>query len=153
MNYFSLILNAITCLAILLAVWQLLFHARQMHRDMEMHFVEQYWQILSKATTEWRLTYLLEAPTSAEDKRVVHEYLQLCEDEIDLRANGRVTDSTWFLWASAINTVASIEHFDETIRDAPELMYPRLRVMMQSPDPSGHDPLGKNKIWRRFHGL
>lgn len=153
MSYFSLILNAITCFAILVAVWQLLFHARQMHRDMEMHFVDQYWQIMSKASTAWRLSYLLEPPSVPEDKRVVHEYLQLCEDEIDLRANGRVTDSTWFLWASAIATIASIDHIEETIRKAPEIMYPRLRLMMQSSEPSKHDPLTRKTIWRRLHGL
>jgi hypothetical protein len=153
MDYFALILNTVTCLAIFVAIWQLLFHARQMHRDLEMHFVDQYWQIMAKASTEWRMTYLLESPKSPEDKRIVHEYLQLCEDEIDLRANGRVTDSTWSLWASAIASMASIPHFADSIEKAPKIMYPRLRVMMGSPNPGTFDPLNKGLAWRRFHGL
>ena len=153
MNYFSFILNAVTCLAIFIAIWQLLFHARQMHRDLEMHFVVQYWQIMSQASTEWRLTYFLGSPVTKMDIRVLTDYLQLCEDEVDLRANGRVTDSTWSLWAGSIATMASIEHFAQALINAPPNVFPRLKTMMATPDPASYDPLAKHLAWRRFHGL
>jgi hypothetical protein len=153
MDYIKSILDIVTLLAILTAIWQLLFHARQMHRDLEMHFVDQYWEIMRRASNEWRLTYLLEPPKTLDDRRVAHEYLQLCEDEIDLRANARVTDSTWFIWAGSIASMVAIPHFADSLRNAPDIMYPKLRVMMSQPAPEKHDPCVRSRVWRRFHGL
>ena len=153
MEIFSVALNVVTCLAIFVAVWQLLFHARQMHRDLEMHFVAQYWQIMARASTEWRLTHYLGKPVTQSDKHVLYDYLQLCEDEVDLRANARVTDSTWALWAGAIASMVSIEHFAAAVNEAPKNVFPRLRNMMSVMNPDTYDPLKKPLVWRRFHGL
>ena len=37
-----------------------------------------------------------------EDTRTVIAYLRLCEDEIDLRQQGFVSDQTWKIWAWGI---------------------------------------------------
>ena len=142
-----------TCLAIIVAIWQLLFHARQMHRDLEMHYVDQYWKIMHSTTTEWRLTYFIGNQVNIEDRRAIQDYLQLCEDEIELRANARVTDSTWHIWAGAISDMLSIPVFADALAASPNGLLGNLKQMMASPIPKEYDPLAHSKVWRRIHGL
>lgn len=153
MDLLVTLINLVTCLAIFVAIWQLLFHARQMHRDLEMHYVDQYWKIMHSTSTEWRLTYFLGEPNSSQDLRAVQDYLQLCEDEVELRANARVTDSTWFLWASAIFDLVSTPVFASALASSPTGLFRGLKKMMASSEPSKYDPCPHSQIWRRIHGL
>jgi hypothetical protein len=96
------VVQVFTLIAIVFAAWQILFHARQMHRDLEMTYVLQYWKIIGKTSLAWRKTYFSGEPVTDDDEFAILQYLQLCEDELDLRRNARVTDSTWSIWAVAI---------------------------------------------------
>lgn len=149
----SLVVQCITSMAILLAAWQILFHARQMHRDLEMEYVKQFWLIFEKASTSWRLTNFRGKPETDADRRAIVDYLQLCEDEVELRRSARVTDSTWRLWASAINSMLALEPFRSTLNGADEELYPELRTMLRTSEPAKYDPLTKGSFWRRFRGL
>ncbi len=147
------LVNALTCLAIFVAIWQLLFHARQMHRDLEMHYVDQYWQIIHSTSAEWRLSYFLDTPLQSQDLRAIQDYLQLCDDEVQLRANARVTDSTWYIWADAISFMLSNPSFAKALESSPDGTFKWLKRMMESETPGSYDPLLKSKIWKRIHGL
>lgn len=50
--------QGVTALAVVLAAAQVSFHARAIHRDLEMEYVRQYWEILHRASDEWRMTFL-----------------------------------------------------------------------------------------------
>lgn len=152
-DVFSVVINTLACLAFFVAIWQLLFHARQMHRDLEMHFVDQYWKIMESTSDKWRLSGFEIKTTSKEDIRAIYEYLQLCEDEIDLRMNARVTDSTWEFWARGIAATLNNANFRKVLDSLPKSSFPRLREMISSKNPDTYDPLKKPLVWRRFHGL
>jgi hypothetical protein len=149
----NLIVQIVTSLAIFFAAWQVMFHARQMHRDLEMNFVQQYWRIMEKTSLAWRETYFQGDPVTDADKLAIHRYLQLCEDEIDLRKNARVTDSTWAIWAAAIRTTTNVPAYRAVFEQIPLGLYPELTTMLNSPSPQTYDPLKMSKFWRRFRGL
>ena len=98
MDIFSGIVQTLTALAIVFAAWQLLFHSKQMHRDFELLYVQRYWQLMDRRSPAFALE---RDPTDA-DRLAIRAYLQLCEDEVDLRRLGRVTDNTWGFWSRSI---------------------------------------------------
>jgi hypothetical protein len=147
----TVVVNILTFVAIGLAGWQLLFHSRQMHRDFEMLYVQRYWAIMDKRRSEWRNNPLGHAQLHAEDEVLIRDYLQLCEDEIDLRSLGRVTDNTWSFWAAAITGQTSTAPYSQFLSGDPQSaeLYPSLTRFKES----SQDPLTKSKSWRMFHGL
>ncbi|SLM95669.1 hypothetical protein FM106_10040 [Brachybacterium faecium] len=78
-------------LSIVFAVTQIVAQTRQMHRDFEALYVEWYWALMDRRSGEFERG----GKPRKEDRLVIHQYLQLCEDEIDLRGEGRVTNDTW----------------------------------------------------------
>lgn len=150
----SLIVQMLTCLALVFAAWQILFHARQMHRDMEMFYVDQYWRLITRASTEWRRTNLSSPVVTAEDQALVFDYLQLCEDEIQLRASARVTDNTWRLWEPAIRAQITQPAFAEVLgAESNRSFYLGLHDLSAYSGREPFDPLPKNWLWRKVHGL
>ena len=156
----SLVVQIVTALAIVMGAWQLLFHGRQMHRDFEMLYVERYWHIMDNRSTEWRNGGELQPS----DRGVVQDYLQLCEDEIDLRKLGRVTDNTWGFWANAIVAQTKSGPYSDELATSDSSLYPRLRGLLKSRDTltstatdkekaKAAEPLDENWMWRKIHGL
>lgn len=146
MEIFSVVVQTLTALAIIFAAWQLLFHSRQMHRELENLYVQRYWELMSERSDSFVVS---QVPTAA-DARVIHSYLQLCEDELELRRLGRVTDSTWAFWDEAIRAQASAAGYRDRLDGYPD-PWPRLRELLSSAP--GHDPLHERWVWRKFHGL
>jgi hypothetical protein len=97
-SQFSIAIQTVTLVAIILAAWQLLFHSKQMHRDFEVLYVQRYWDLMDKRS----FSFSIDQVPSDGDRVVIRGYLQLCEDEIDLRRLGRVSDNTWGFWGGAI---------------------------------------------------
>lgn len=147
MDIWSLILQVATLSAVVVAAWQLLFHSRQMHRDFEALYVARYWTLMDQRSRG----YVLSGRLNRADRIVVLSYLQLCEDEIDCRRIGRVTDSTWKFWRSSIVAQASETASLDVLRSLPEGRFPQLRALLR--DPVDHDPLAWNWLGRAFHGL
>jgi hypothetical protein len=156
----SLAVQILTAFAIVMAAWQLLFHSRQMHRDFEMLYVERYWRIMDNRSTEWRNGGDLQPS----DRGVVQDYLQLCEDEIDLRKLGRVTDNTWGFWANAIVAQTKSGPYAHELATSDLSLYPHLRELVtnrnslatsatQKTITKATDPLEKNWVRRKAHGL
>ncbi|UOE42890.1 hypothetical protein [Agromyces larvae] len=147
MEVFSVVVQALTALAIVFAAWQLLFHSRQMHRDFELIYVQRYWELMDRRSPG----FVTEGRGRRTDRPLITAYLQLCEDEIDLRRLGRVTDNTWGFWARSIVDQASTSPYaSELGRVRPEL-YPLLRRLIESD--AGFDPLDRSRLWRKLHGL
>lgn len=146
MDAWSLVLQIATLLAVVVAAWQLLFHSRQMHRDFEALYVSRYWTLMDQRSEE----FALGAPTTS-DQIVILNYLQLCEDEIDCRRIGRVTDSTWKFWRSAIIAQANEAAYAAALGALQRDRFPQLRGLLStSPD---YDPLKWKAPSRAFHGL
>lgn len=143
----SVIVQAVTAAAIFLAGWQLLYHSRAMHRDLEMAYVVRYWQLMDDRSPQFVLT---REPGLGDDV-VIMRYLQLCEDELELRELGRVTDDTWRFWSSAMHDQVSVPAYREVLDKAPDGVFNLLRQLMKV----GHhyDPLRYGRLKRRLRGL
>lgn len=147
MDVLATVVQLLTASAIVFAAWQLLFHSRQMHRDFEMLYVQRYWELMDGRSD----SFLLNSEPNEQDHRVIRGYLQLCEDEIDLRRLGRVTDNTWSFWASSIVQQCSAPGYREELSVVPATMYPGVREQLEALTPL--DPLLHGWLWRKFHGL
>lgn len=143
----SVVISAITVLTIAFAAVQLIFHTRQMHRDFESLYVQRYWALMDRRTPSFALDRV---PTEG-DRPIIRAYLQLSEDEIDLRRLGRVTDHTWAYWSGAIVDQCSTVGYQEELLATPEADYPRVRTLIARN--GDWDPLEKGAIWRARHGL
>jgi len=141
----SLIVQTITLIAIFIGGWQLLVQNRQIHRDFESIYVQRYWTIMDRRSTKWAL----KGQYDVEDRVVARQYLLLCEDEIDLRARGRITDATWAFWGDAILTQARAAPYAAELTSSGPDEYPGLRAFLESKD----DPIHHELLWRRSHGL
>lgn len=147
MDAFSTVVQALTASAIVFAAWQLLFHSRQMHRDFEVLYVQRYWGLMDERSDK----FLLNGELVETDRRVVRAYLQLSEDEIDLRSLGRVTDNTWRFWSRAITDQCTAPGYREELSVLPTTMYPGVRKNLEAG--RAYDPLEHGWLWRKVHGL
>jgi hypothetical protein len=141
----SLIVQTITLIAIVIGGWQLLVQNRQIHRDFESMYVQRYWTIMDRRSRTWTL----EGQYDSEDRVIARQYLLLCEDEIDLRARGRITDATWAFWGDAILTQATAAPYAAELTSSAPDEYLGLRAFLESKG----DPLHHQLFWRRSHGL
>lgn len=146
-DVWSLALQIATLLAVIVAAWQLLFHSRQMHREFEALYVARYWEIMDRRSDSW----VLSGRTKRSDSVVARSYLQLCEDEIDCRRIGRVTDNTWVFWRDAILSQTSAAEYKRALADSGADEYPLLQKL-RGLGP-GYDPLEHRWLWRKTHGL
>lgn len=71
---------------------------RQRTRVFEQHFVDRYWRLMDQLSLR-ALRGSPDGEPDEQDERLVRAYFRLCEDELDLRSQGWVSDSTWAVWA------------------------------------------------------
>jgi hypothetical protein len=147
LELWAVVFQAITAVAIIFAGWQLLYHSKAMHRDLEMAYVSRYWQLMDGRSPQ----FVLSRKPSKVDQAVIARYLQLCEDEVELRSLGRVTDDTWRFWAKSIHAQVSAQSYRDALAAAPadELVFLR-ELMLSGPD---HDPLKRLRVKRWLRGL
>ncbi|WP_144720144.1 hypothetical protein [Agrococcus jejuensis] len=146
------IVQTATLIAVGVAAWQLLFHSRQMHRDFEALYVQRYWTLMDQRSD----AFALDGVPTDRDRVIARGYLQLCEDEIDCRRIGRVTDSTWEYWRGAIIDQTSTPAYLAELDSVTETRYPLLRLALQQRedfDPLTSRTLASNWLWRKLHGL
>lgn len=147
MEILGIVVQVLTAGAIVFAAWQLLFHSRAMHREFEMLYVERYWHLMDRRSEQFALT---QKPTEA-DRQVIRAYLNLCEDEADLRGLGRVTDNTWKFWSSAIVEQLSVDAYRAELESLDEASFPRVRELLSTK--GKRDPLNRRWLNRKVHGL
>src|SRR4051812_13156318 len=71
---------------------QIALQRRQLKLDLENVYVGRYWQVMDDLAGATRRTR----------SRHIWRYIQLSEDQCDLRARGRITGSTWRYWRNGI---------------------------------------------------
>ncbi|MFF8772460.1 hypothetical protein [Kitasatospora sp. NPDC015120] len=95
-----------TLVTVVVAVLSLRQIQRQRIRAFEDFYVARYWKLmddLSLAVLRTRPT-AGPVPLSEGDERVLRGYLVLCEDELELRAAGWISDRTWRIWSEAMRS-------------------------------------------------
>lgn len=79
-----------TVFAVLFAIFQLIGARAAKPRDFENLYVQRYWNLMDGFLGDpWTAASIRQLPKK--DRSKVLAYLQLCEDELDLRRNGFVS--------------------------------------------------------------
>lgn len=90
----------------ILGFFGLVFSLRQTYRarlrQFEGKYVERYWSILDNLSLP-ALSISNEDPDE-EDVKNIRKYILLCEDELQMRGNGYISDSTYEEWADGMIT-------------------------------------------------
>jgi hypothetical protein len=72
----------------------------------------------------------------------IGRYLRLSEDQCDLRARKRITNSTWLYWRDGIVEQLADPDFQVALQDAPPSLYDHLRRLSAD---SSYDPLSSSR--------
>lgn len=140
------IATIVTAVAILFAILSLIGDRRQRHREFENLYVQRYWAILDRQSADFRLG--VKDKIRKSDRALALDYLRLCEDELELRKLGLVTNRTWESWAEGIKTGINTPLCKELIDERPlELTFVRRFAG------DHHDPYKGWAPWAAWNGL
>lgn len=149
------VVSVITMIAVLLGVLQIRYVNQQMHRELEMQYLERFWAVMDRRSLGLKLEEAGSTgdQVSREDQAVLREYLALCEDQIELRKLGRVTDHTWGYWREDIRNMCQSETLRAALAREGQDHYPHLRELAGGEQGSQYDPLEMVKLRRLMRGL
>lgn len=137
-----------TMVAVFFAVLQLIGARAAKHRDFENLYVQRYWNLMDDFQGDpWTASSLRRL--SRGDRSKVMAYLQLCEDELDLRRNAFVSTKTWGIWADGMTSQCSRPVYADALRSLPKHELPALRTFLRTFD----DPLRMHPIRKWWTGI
>jgi hypothetical protein len=97
-------LNIFSFVVAIIGVAGLLFSLRQAYRarlrQFEEKYVERYWSILDSLSLA-ALSISDQLPDH-DDEVTIRKYIFLCEDELQMRKNGYISDETYYEWADGM---------------------------------------------------
>lgn len=121
----------------------------------EEKYVERYWKILDRLSLD-ALTGSCPDEISERDNVSIRSYLLLCEDELEMRKNGYIGDTTYDLWADGIKGQFQQpmfrkiwEQVKKEVRSNHTFPYEHLSQLLDEKNTSAYDPL-KMVGWRRW---
>lgn len=125
-------------------------------RQFELKYIDRYWAIIDRLSPA-ALRASSGTPTD-QDEKAIWSYLYLCEDEIDMREHGYISDDTYLLWAEGIRTQLEQPMFKEIwgkVSDAAhrgegEHPFDNLQNLKSGKQP---DPLSMGNFARFVRGL
>lgn len=128
-------------------------------RQFEEMYVERYWKILDQLSLD-ALRASGPAEVGPEDEKAIRNYIFLCEDELQLRGGGYISDGTYNVWAQAIRDQLSQPMFkkiwaqvEEEAKEDRAFPYEYLRRFMDGKDTEAVDPLAMSFPRRWLRGL
>lgn len=137
-----------TVIAVVFAILQLIGARAAKHRDFENLYVQRYWNLMDSFLGDpWTASSVRQLPRR--DRSRIMAYLQLCEDELDLRRNGFVSTKTWGMWTDGMISQCSRPAYADAIRNLPVDELPALRKFLKSHT----DPLKMNRIQKWWTGV
>ena len=152
----ALIVTAIGVLGVLLSLRQ---SYKERLRQFEAMYVQRYWKIMDQLSLD-----ALKGSSSDEliesDNKAIRSYILLSDDELEMRKNGYIADSTYVLWADGIRSQLGQPMFakiwkqiETEVRKHDPLPYIHLRRLLGPESVKDCDPL-KASWWRhRLRGL
>lgn len=144
----EVVAQLVTPVAVLFAIFQLIGARAAKHRDFENLYVQRYWNLMdSFKGDQWTTNTVRALPK--EDRSKVKSYLQLCEDELDLRRNGFISTKTWGIWADGMVSQCSLPVYVDSLRQAKAHELPALRQFLANPQ----DPLKMSPVRKWWTGI
>lgn len=138
-----------TFVAVFFAVSQLIASRVAKHRDFENLYVQRYWNLMDRFEgNPWTASSVDDLDGS--DKSRVTAYLQLCEDELDLRRNGFISTKTWGIWADGMMSQCARPAYKEALNAMEPAELPALREFLEN---GNEDPLKMNWFRKWWTGI
>lgn len=149
----DLVLSSISALAIAFVVVQITTHNRQMHHDFEAMYLQRFWSLMERRSLNFAASRGRKR-LSRTDLRTVHDYLELSNDQVELRRHGRVTDQTWRIWAPDIVRFVSQPVIWRVLEESEPQRYIDLRELLARwPSDPAWDPCSFGRFRRWARGL
>lgn len=136
----------VTAGAVVVAILSFIGDRSQRHREFESLYVQRYWAIQDRQSPDVRLGRKRRLRKA--DRALALDYLRLCEDELEIRKLGLVTNRTWKVWSDAIKSGIATPLAQELLAErSSEFEYVR-RFALDLRDPyAGWTP------WAKWNGL
>ena len=142
-------LSVLTAVGIALVVLQFIGERTSRHREFEMMYVQRYWQISDHLPREF-VQGLDDFRITRKNRLAFLDYLLLCEDELDLRSRGYITDPTWAIWESGIQSAIDNSQLLNLMGSFSNDRLARLRHAVRT---GITDPLEKSTLSKWWFGL
>jgi len=144
-----------TAVAVIAAALSLRQTLRLRIRAFEDPFRSQFWAIIDSLTLKALDGSGIDQPGDS-DLSAAYRYFHLCENQLNLRATGWVSDSSWATWVKGIDQWMTRWPFDWAWKHQPEPHhdhFPGLVKFMAVTDKSSYDPCQMTVIRRWVRGL
>lgn len=146
----------VTAIGVLGAVFGLRQSYLERLRQFELKYIDRYWVIIDRLSLD-ALRGAKGVALTNDDEKAIRSYFYLCEDELDMRGHGYITDDTYRIWASGIRVQLEQPLFAEVWKKVgneadDEHGYPfaNLHELMAKP---AYDPLSMPTSARFVRGL
>jgi hypothetical protein len=143
----------VTAIGVLGAVYSLRQSYRERLRQFEAMYVERYWSLLDQLSLG-ALRGSSYSKIDETDERAIRAYIRLCEDELEMRQNAYIGDTTYRIWSDAICEQFTQPMFQEVwkaVREESTFPYGHTeRLLTKGND---YDPLQMRPWRRQLRGL
>ena len=139
---------SVTAIGVLAAVFGLRQTYRERLRQFEAMYVQRYWSIIDKLSLDAR-SGSASGQICDGDKKAIRAYLFLCEDELEMRENGYIGDSTYKIWAAGMRDQVRQRMFHEVwdeVSKEPTFPYDHLKDLIEKRET--YDPLEMRSLRR-----
>lgn len=133
----------LTGLAVCLAIIPFHETRKQRARDSDQWYVDRYWALQDRK----RIRHRHGKVVAAAPLDVLFAELKLCEDELDARANGWVTNASWQIWSDSIATLRHDPKAMSVLARMPATEMLRLRAFLD--DQADPQRIGLARQWWR----
>ena len=112
-SYWNAIGSIGTMVAVLVAAWQIRRYTRQATTDFEDDISREYRELAREIPIDVHLRVNLKDDDSQSAFPRLYQYIDLSNEQVFLRMNGRISRSTWVNWCDGIKTNLFRPAFDQ----------------------------------------
>jgi hypothetical protein len=152
----ALIVTALGVLGVMVGLRQ---SYRERLRQFESMYVERYWKILDQLSLE-AVKASPGAEAGRDDEKAIRNYILLCEDELEMRRNGYISDTTYRVWADGMRDQLKQPMFEKIwvevikeVKDHRTFPYAHLTQLLNATNSDTGDPLTMSPLRRKIRGL
>jgi len=152
-SYVALLIAAVGAVG---AVFALRQNYRQRLHQIEAMYVQRFWVISDQFSLSAISKHACHAQISETDEKAIRAYIRLCEDELEVRAEGWIGDTAYKIWRTAIRAQMSVPAFDQIwqrVSGEDGFLYQRLTRLLDEGQGVSYDPCGMPTWSRWIHGL
>jgi hypothetical protein len=134
-DIFTAISSAVTAIGVFLAWWQIR-SAKQLNKtQFEYSLAREYRELIQRIPVKALLGEGLTEKEYQESLRYLYHYINLTNDQIFLRQQGRINSDTWVNWRDGIKAITSLPAFAKAwkeIKSKPTIKFDELRRLEES---------------------